>query len=125
MRTNNSIEETINSKKIIKRKKIKNRFLKWNVLKSQLTNEEKQILNSINKPRDFYICDICFNFPLITFEKVPENRKYAQNKYMLELTLEEHNFNKKPNEGFHIDLEMISLMPQLICIIEVILKNIK
>ena len=38
------------------------------------------------------------NFPLITFEKILENRKYADNKYMLELTLEEHNFNKKPDQ---------------------------
>ena len=98
MGNKNSIEERINSNKKIERKQIKNRFLKWNVLKSQLTNEEKQILNSINKPENFYLCNYCSNFPLISFDKVPENRRYADNKYMLELTLEEHNFNKKPNE---------------------------
>ena len=98
MGNQNSIEEAINTNEIIKRKPIKNRFLKWNVLKSQLTSEEKQILNSINKPEKFYLCGYCSHFPLITFEKVLENRRNEENKYMLELTLEEHNFDKKPYE---------------------------
>ena len=58
-----------NNKYINREKKYPNRFLKRNILKSQLTQEEQNILNSLEKPKNGYYCNNCDKFPVIIFCK--------------------------------------------------------
>jgi len=52
------------------RKIIDNRILKRNVRKSDLTQEELDILKLLSKPEKVYRCGYCSGFPLISFSIV-------------------------------------------------------
>ena len=99
---NKIIKENIkNSKtniKLVNRKiEFPNRYLKRNVKKSQLTQEELNILECLKKPKGAYRCGYCISFPVITFSKVKKN--YSD---FLELTLEEHNWDNKNKHSNYI-----------------------
>ena len=92
----------------INMKKIDNRILKRNVRKSDLTQEELEILKCLSKPEKAYKCGYCQGFPLISFSIVKDPRDRSYRKEMVELTLLEHNFGKKKINIFLIDLEMMN-----------------
>ena len=75
-------------------KKIKNRILKRNVRKSDLTKKELEILSIIKKPEEAYICGYCPGFPLILLSFEEETRKWSPHKKMVTLTLLDHSWNK-------------------------------
>ena len=80
------------------RQKINNRFLKRNVKKSDLTTEELEILKCLSKPKEAYCCNYCPGFPLISFSIVKDPRDVMCKKEMIELTLLDHNFDKKKGQ---------------------------
>jgi hypothetical protein len=80
------------------RQKINNRFLKRNVKKSDLTTEELEILKCLSKPKEAYCCNYCLGFPLISFSIVKDPRDVMRKKEMIELTLLDHNFDKKKGQ---------------------------
>ena len=67
-------------------KEIKNRFLKRNIKKSDLTHKDLEILNCLFKPKEAYYCNYCSSFPLISFS--------LDKKEKITLTLLEHNCGK-------------------------------
>lgn len=75
-------------------KKIDNRFLKKNIKKSDLTQEEIEILNCLSKPKDAYYCSYCVSFPLIAYSVVrdPRHQFDPKKKEMVQLTLIEHSW---------------------------------
>ena len=81
----------IKSENIMK-KRIENRFLKRNVKKSDLTNEELEILKCLSKPVQVYYCAYCPSFPLILFRTSIDKSTL---KKSLELVLLEHNWEIK------------------------------
>ena len=83
-----------NNKDINREKKYPNRFLKRNILKSQLTQDEQNILNSLEKSKYGYYCHYCNKFPVITFSKELDPREQYSST-MIQLTLEEDNWNTK------------------------------
>ena len=80
------------------RKKIDNRFLKRNVKKSDLTTEELEILKCLSKPEEAYCCNWCPGFPLISFSVVKDSSIVCNKNTMIELTLLDHNWDKKKGE---------------------------
>ena len=56
---------------IFPKKKIANRFLQRNVKKSDLTNEELEILKCLSKTEKAYYCSYCPSFPLFLFKSIP------------------------------------------------------
>jgi len=80
------------------RKIIDNRILKRNVRKSDLTQEELDILKCLSKPEKVYRCGYCPGFPLISFSIVKDRRYKSERKEIVELTLLEHNWDKKKDE---------------------------
>ena len=81
----------IKSEKILN-KRIENRFLKRNVKKSDLTNEELEILKCLSKPKEVYYCMYCQGFPLILLTTSIDKSTL---KKSLELVLLEHNWGIK------------------------------
>ena len=77
-------------------KEIKNRFLKRNIKKSDLTQQELEILKCLNKPKDAYYCGYCPSFPLISFslDKDPRKASFENKRKMVTVTLLEHNWGK-------------------------------
>ena len=69
--------------------KIENRFLKRNIKKSDLTQEELELLKCLSKPKDAYYCAFCPNFPLISFRLTQDK---STSKKSLELILLEHEW---------------------------------
>ena len=77
-------------------KEIKNRFLKRNLRKSNLTQQELEILKCLSKPEEAYYCGYCISFPLISFDIVKDPRKKLNQgkKEMIQMTLLEHSWGK-------------------------------
>jgi len=68
-----------------------NRFLKRNVRKSDLTQEEIEILKCLSNPKKSYYCLRCEDFPLISFSIVNEPFDKSKKKKLVELILLEHD----------------------------------
>ena len=68
-----------------------NRFLKRNVRKSDLTQEEIEILKCLSNPKKSYYCLRCEGFPLISFSIVNDPFDKSKKKKLVELILLEHD----------------------------------
>jgi len=63
-----------------------------------LTTEELEILECLSKPEQTYCCLYCSRIPLLSFSVVKYYRNADSNKELIELTLLEHNWDKKKGE---------------------------
>ena len=85
-----------------------NRFLKRNVRKSDLTQQELEILNSLSNPKKAYYCLRCGGFPLMSFSIVNDPLDKSKKKKLINLTLLEHDEDVILNDKINTSIGICS-----------------